>query len=258
MAADHEDEPLTNGPGLNNLLREVKIAIGFLTLFRANVSPVPNMVDVGRSSWAFPVAGAMIGVILCLFYGLCSFFFPQTVCALLAVILWVVLTGGLHLDGWTDCWDALGASVSMERRRDILKDSRLGAFGAIGLILLLLAKVVTVMFMKTPVVGIFVAPVIGRAMMILASQGALTPGHGMAKDFLDGVQRKSCIFCWVLSILVALFAGFSGLLSVIAAFGASVWFRRFAESRIGFVNGDVLGSICELSEVTVLIIICSK
>ena len=258
MAADHVDEPLTSGSGLSNLWREVKIAIGFLTLFRTNVSPVPNMVDVGRSSWAFPIAGLIIGIILCLFYGLCSVFFPQPVCALLVVILWVVVTGGLHLDGWTDCWDALGASVSMERRRDILKDSRLGAFGAIGLILLLLAKVVTVMFMKTPVASILVAPVIGRAMMTLASQGALTPGHGMAKDFLEGVQRKSCIFCWVLSILVALLAGFSGLLSVIAAFGASVWFRRFAECRIGYVNGDVLGSICELSEVTVLIMICSK
>ncbi len=258
MAADHEDKFQTNGSDSSNLLREVKIVIGFLTLFRTNVSPVPNMVDVGRSSWAFPIAGAMIGIILYLFYGVCSVFFPQTVCALLAVTLWVVLTGGLHLDGWTDCWDALGASVSIERRRDILKDSRLGAFGAIGLILLLLAKVVTVMFMKTPVAGIFVAPVIGRAMMVLASQGALTSGQGMAKDFLDGIQRESCVFCWVLSILVALIAGFSGLLSVIAAFGASLWFRRFAESRIGFVNGDVLGSICELSEATVLIIICSK
>ncbi|MCX5873873.1 MAG: adenosylcobinamide-GDP ribazoletransferase, partial [Deltaproteobacteria bacterium] len=88
----------------NTSLRELKIALGFLTLFRIPVSPAPDMIDIGRSSWAFPVVGAIIGIVLTMFYGLCSIFFPQRVCALLVVILWVVLTGGLHLDGWTDCW----------------------------------------------------------------------------------------------------------------------------------------------------------
>lgn len=247
-----------NGSDIKNLFRELRITIGFLTLFRTNVFPAPNMVDVGRSSWAFPIVGAMIGVILTLFYGLCYIFFPQSVCALLVVILWVVITGGLHLDGWTDCWDAFGASVSVERRREILKDSRLGAFGAIGLILLLLAKVFTIMSMKTPVAGIFIAPVVGRAQMAIASQGAITSEQGMARGFLDGVERGSCIFCWVFSIVMVLFAGFSGLISLIAAYGAALWFRRFAESRVGFINGDVLGSICELSEAIVLITICTK
>lgn len=242
----------------NVSLRELKIALGFLTLFRTPVSPEPDMKDVGRSSWAFPVVGAIIGIVLTIFYALCSIFFPQVVCALLVVILWVVLTGGLHLDGWTDCWDAFGAAVSTERRREILKDSRLGAFGAIALILLLTTKVVTLMVMNSLTAAIFIAPILGRSMMILASQGAKTSGSGMAAGFLEGVQRRSCNFCWGSSILAGLLAGLTGLLSVAAAYGAALWFRRFAESRIGFINGDVLGSICELVEVTVLIILCSK
>jgi len=258
MAFDLKGEFSSAGSRMNNLLRELRITMGFLTLYRTNVSPVPDMVDVGRSSWAFPVVGAMIGLILSLFYGLCYIFFPQSICALLTLILWVVLTGGLHLDGWTDCWDALGASVSREKRRDILKDSRLGAFGAIGLILLLLTKVITIMVMKTPVAAIFVAPVIGRSMMVIASQGAVTSEGGMAEGFLQGLERRSCIFCWVFTILIALFAGITGLLSIAGAYAGALWFRRFAESRIGFINGDVLGSMCELSEAIVLIIICSK
>ncbi len=258
MRRESEDQFEGAAAGIGKWLRDLKISIGFLTLWRMTVSPPPDMVDVGRSSWAFPVVGAIIGLTLSMFYGLCDVFFPQTVCALLTVILWVAITGGLHLDGWTDCWDALGASVSIERRREILKDSRLGAFGAIGLILLLLTKVVTLMVIKAPLSGMIIAAVTGRAMMALASQGALTSGRGMAKDFLEGVQRESCIFCWGFTILVALLAGITGLLSIVAAYGAAFWFRRFAESRIGFINGDVLGSICELSEVTVLIISCSK
>lgn len=239
-------------------LRDIKVAIGFLTLIRTSVSPPPDMREVGKAAWAFPVVGMFIGISLALFYGMCSIFTPQSVAAILALILWVVITGGLHLDGWTDCWDALGAAVPTERRVEILKDSRLGAFGAIALFLLLTTKVVTLMAMTSPAVGIFIAPIMGRSMMILASRGSRTSESGMAASFLEGVERRSCNFCWGFSIVMGLFAGLVGLLSIGAAYASGSWFRRLAESRIGFVNGDVLGSICELVEVTVLIILCIK
>ncbi|MGC8659125.1 MAG: adenosylcobinamide-GDP ribazoletransferase [Desulfomonilaceae bacterium] len=258
MRSKSENEFEYATPGIRKWLRDLEISIGFLTLWRIDVSPPPDMIAVGRSSWAFPVVGALMGVTLSLFFWLCEAFFTQPVCALLTVILWVTITGGLHLDGWTDCWDALGASVSIEKRREILKDSRLGSFGAIGLILLLLAKVVTLMVIKEASSGIIIAAVTGRAMMALASQKAVTSGKGMAKDFLEGVQRESCIFCWAFTILIGLFSGITGLISIAAAYGTAFWFRRFAESRLGFINGDVLGSICELSEVTVLIMVCGK
>jgi adenosylcobinamide-GDP ribazoletransferase len=241
-----------------NYLRDLKIAIGFLTLIRTSVSPTPDMRQVGNAAWAFPMVGLFIGISLALFYGLCSIFLPQSVAILPAVILWVVITGGLHLDGWTDCWDAFGAAVPTERRIEILKDSRLGAFGAMALVLLLATKVVTLMAMPSPAMGIILAPVLGRSMMILASKGAGTSGSGMGRAFLEGVERRSCNFCWGFSILIGLLAGLMGLLSIAVSYGAATWFRRFAESRIGFINGDVLGSICELVEVTVLIILCIK
>jgi cobalamin synthase len=86
----------------------------------------------------------------------------------------------------------------------------------------------------------------------------MTSESGMAAAFLEGVERRPCNFCRGFSIVAGLFAGLAGLLSIAAAYAAASWFRRLAESRIGFVNGDVLGSICELVEVTVLIILCIK
>ncbi|MFA6221609.1 MAG: adenosylcobinamide-GDP ribazoletransferase [Desulfomonilaceae bacterium] len=244
--------------GFEKIIREFRITVGFLTVFRTPVAPAPDMIEIGRSSWAFPVVGTMIGLILGLSYWFCSILFPPTILSLLVVTLWVVLTGGLHLDGWTDCWDAFGASVPTERRREILKDSRLGAFGAIALILLILAKILTIMSIKSPVLGIFIAPVVGRSMMILASQEAKTPDIGIGSGFLQGVDRRACVFCWIFSIITGLFAGLTGLLAVAAAYGAATWFRTFSESKVGFVNGDVLGSMCELTEVTVLLALCLK
>ncbi|MFH0957940.1 MAG: adenosylcobinamide-GDP ribazoletransferase [Pseudomonadota bacterium] len=249
---------MLNGSGPHHYFRDIKVVIGFLTLIRTSVDPPPDMKEVGSAAWAFPVVGMFIGISLVLSYGILSTFLPQAIAVLLTLIVWVIITGGLHLDGWTDCWDAFGVAAPVEKRLEILKDSRLGAFGAVALILLLATKIVALMVMKSPATAFFIAPILGRAMVILASQGAGTSGSGMAAGFLEGVQRRSCNFCWGFSILVGLFAGLAGLLSIASAYVAALWFRRFAESRIGFVNGDVLGSICELVEVTVLIILCAK
>lgn len=249
---------LLGGVGNSDYIRDIKISMGFLTPFETSVLPAPDMREIGSAAWAFPVVGLFMGLSLVVCYFILSTFLPDAIAVLLTLTFWVVMTGGLHLDGWTDCWDAFGASAAPERRIEILKDSRLGAFGAIALIVLLGTKAAALTAMTSPYTGFLIAPILGRSMMIIASMGAMTSGTGMAAGFTAGVQRSSCNFCWGFSIVVGLFFGLTGLLSIACVYAAASWFRRFAESRIGFVNGDVLGAICELSEVTALIVLCAK
>ncbi len=122
------------------MLRPFKIALGFLTIFRNNLAPYSDFAEVAHSAWTFPIVGALIGTILAAEFLVLQTFFPPALSAVIIVGTWVIMTGGLHLDGWTDCWDALAAPVSVEKRFEILKDSRLGTFGALGLILLLAVK----------------------------------------------------------------------------------------------------------------------
>lgn len=238
------------------MLRSFQIVLGFLTVVKVDVRPMPELDEIGKSAWAFPVVGALIGVILVAAHMVLADLFPIAVSSILVVILWVVLTGGLHLDGWTDCWDSLGAAVSQERRREILKDSRLGTFGALGLMLLLALKIAAIARADFGVMILFVAPVVGRVMMVTASYGSRHANEGMAAIFLSGLDKESVGWVWLLGVILALTSGLTGLLAVGCAYLGALGFRSLAESRLGTVNGDVIGAMCELSETLVLLIFC--
>jgi len=240
------------------MLRSFETAVAFLTVFRVRLDPRPEMEDVGRSAWAFPIVGAMMGLILVAVTHVCAGHLPEVLKAVLVVGLWVVLTGGLHLDGWADCCDALTASVSSERRLDILKDSRLGTFGATGLILLLAVKIAAVASGELSLMMLFLAPVVGRGTMVLAARGARHTDVGMAARFIRGLDDRSVTWAALLTLVPAAIAGWVGIVSVIAAYAVAIGFRRLAESRLNAVNGDVIGSVCELSEAVVLVIACVK
>ncbi len=94
----------------------------------------------GRATAWYPVVGLVLGAILVgLDWGL-RWLFPGGVAAALLLLAWVTLTGALHLDGFIDCCDGLLAPVPRERRLEILRDVHAGAFGIVGVALLLLTK----------------------------------------------------------------------------------------------------------------------
>jgi len=234
--------------------RSFKTALGFLTIFRVPLDPSPDMSDVGKSAWAFPLVGGIIGLILMVFGVVLSPNLPAPLAAMLIVAVWVVATGGLHLDGWADCCDALAASLPPERRREILKDSRLGTFGAAGLILLLGSKTAAIANETLPLTFLVLAPVWGRAMMVLVAHKSMQPDQGMAAGFNMGLDRRSVTWAAVIGIVSALIAGWQGILAAVAAYAIAMGFRRLALSRLQVVNGDVIGAVCELSETVVLVI----
>jgi adenosylcobinamide-GDP ribazoletransferase len=236
------------------MTRAFQIALGFLTVFRMRVDPVPDMAEVGRSAWAFPLVGVGMGLVLIACKAILFSHFPGIVAAVLLVGIWIVLTGGLHLDGWTDCWDALPTAVSPERRLEILKDSRLGTFGALGLLVLLGLKVAAVAMPEMPAAALLIAPMAGRTMLVAVGYGAPCGDTGMAAQFIRGLERTSVKRAWIIAVIVAFLTGWSGLIALAGAYGASLAFRAFARARLGVVNGDVLGAACELSEVVVLLI----
>ncbi|HOH92769.1 MAG TPA: adenosylcobinamide-GDP ribazoletransferase, partial [Anaerolineaceae bacterium] len=160
-------------------MKSLLIAIGFLTTI-----PVPQIGEyepdaLGRSTAWFPIVGLLIGGLVGgAYYGL-GFILPAPLVAVFATIVWVALSGGLHLDGLADSFDGLLPAVSREKRLSILKDVHLGAFGVIGLVLALLAKVV--LLFSLPKEQLFfaipLAAATGRWALVLAAlQPSARPG----------------------------------------------------------------------------------
>jgi adenosylcobinamide-GDP ribazoletransferase len=235
------------------MLRSLKIAVVFLTPVRLHIDPVPQMPEIGRASWAFPLVGAVMGLALVAALLGLSAFLPSSVTAVLVVGLWIFLTGGLHLDGWADCCDALPAAVSPARRREILKDSRVGAFGVVGLFLLLALKVTAAAQSHLPVEALFCAPMIGRGLMVVCATRMPQTGDGMGAQFADGLEPPIIALAAAFGLLPAVIAGWNGMLAVGVALICVFLFTRLAERRFGAINGDVLGAVCELAETLALI-----
>ena len=96
--------------------------------------------DSGRSAVWYSLVGLCIGALVAGAFALLQIYFSHMISAALSLAFWILLTGGLHLDGLADCFDGMFHASDPERRLQIMKDSHIGAFGAIGLILVLLIK----------------------------------------------------------------------------------------------------------------------
>jgi adenosylcobinamide-GDP ribazoletransferase len=245
------------------MMNEFWLALSFLTTI-----PTPAAAFVeggfGRLAKWFPWVGLILGLILAGSQWLLSLVLPAPVTAVLIVALWAWLTGGLHLDGLADCGDGLLAAVSRERRLEILKDSRLGAFGAILLVLFLLAKGTAtsasfgagVVFLPVPSFALILAPVLGRWFILIAArQPSARPG-GMGDWFAASLTPRTLFQATILPLSLVVAGGWYDVRTVWAALLAGLvtfLILRLARSRLGGVTGDVFGLVVEMTELAVLL-----
>ena len=149
----------------------------------------------GAAGW-FPVVGLGLGAVLAGVDRVTMLLFPSLLAALLTVTAWKLLTGGLHLDGLADSLDGL-AGRDPAHRLAIMRDSRIGAFGAMGLILVLLLEIVAVSELSPSLRGwtLLVVPVIARAtspLLVRLFPPARTEGSGAS-----AVPRTAIATSWV-------------------------------------------------------------
>jgi adenosylcobinamide-GDP ribazoletransferase len=210
--------------------------------------------DSGRAAVWYPFVGLVIGAFTLLAWKGTALIFPPWVAAVMTLLVWVVLTGGLHLDGLADCCDGLLASTSVERRLEIMKDPRIGAFGVTGLILILLVKAAALASL-TPVssFSILLAASLARFCILPAALVPLARPSGMGADFALGFRRSFILWGAVIPLVIAFLLGIRGVVAVLVGLSALSLILLFARSRIGGVTGDVFGMIVEIVEAVVLL-----
>jgi adenosylcobinamide-GDP ribazoletransferase len=228
-------------------------AFQFLTTFPAVIRRSFSVQELGRSVGYFPVVALALGGVL---FGLGSglrLVFQVQVTAVFVLAAWLLLTRALHFDGFLDTCDGLFGGFTPERRLEIMRDSRVGAFGVAGGGMLLLAKYAAIVSLPH-LTGLLLAPVLGRwvlAMAIFAYPYAHEKGLG--RDMKDNVGWPQVILATIVSAAAAwLLAGWAGLLATALA-GVMLWLGAgFILRRIPGLTGDSYGALCELVELAVL------
>src|SRR6185295_3227202 len=182
---------------------------------------------------------------------------PPLIAAALLVAGWKVATGGIHLDGLADSLDGL-AGRDAAGRLAIMRDSRIGVFGAAGLTLLLVLAA-TALASLSPSVRLRVlvlAPVIGRVTPLLAAAwlAPATPGQGLGAAFAAGLSRWAGPAHVAAGIVLAgWLLGIWGVAVAVAAWGVALVAAGFVARRLGGVTGDVLGAVVEVAELGALL-----
>jgi len=211
--------------------------------------------DSGRAAVWYPLVGLVIGALTWLAWKGSTFVFPAFVAGIITLIVWVMLSGGLHLDGLADCCDGLFASVPPERRLEIMKDPHVGAFGVIGLILVLSLKAAALASL-TPAssFGVLLAASLARWCILPAGLMPLARPSGMAADFASGFRRAFLFLGAIIPLTLGTLLGLRGVFSLVTGFGATALLVWLAKSRIGGVTGDVFGMIVEIVETGVVLV----
>lgn len=224
--------------------------------------------ELGKSMKYFPLVGIAIGILLCLFYYFLTFVIASSwILALLLVLLGVMFTGGIHLDGLADTFDGIFSYRSKQKMLEIMKDPRLGSNGAMALIFYFLLKTVLLVEIYTNDgiemgVVLLVVPVIARLNSVLNC--AVSPYarvSGMGKAFVDHTNSFGLVVATIITTIYTLLVSyyFLGDIRMIAVIPVMMllgtYFAKVMQRKIGGVTGDTLGAVLEMSEVISLLAI---
>lgn len=237
---------------------------GLITALRTlTILPVPGK-DAERMESSlvfFPFVGWFIGVLVsATAWLICGKYGWPSGAGIICVALVALLTGGLHLDGLADVFDSLGGRTT-KRRLEIMKDSRIGSFGVIALVVVMGLQIASIArlssagnywFMIVP----FVVSRVVQVQLIVSLPYARAEG-GMGKRFVEGGGMSNLVMAWVAGLLLCYAAaGFKGVLVVAIACSIcpllALWMRRM----FGGVTGDLIGMGSELYETGILAAAC--
>ena len=232
-----------------------------LTRLPVSVSRLPDDVELGRSLLYYPLVGLLIGVLLAGANWLLAAHLPPMLLAALLLLFWVMLTGALHLDGLADVCDGLAARGSQERFLAIMKDSQVGAIGAVGLVLGLMLKWQALVAVPEEFKwqALLLFPALARFGQVLTLTGARHARQdGLGADFVQGSGKMTLLLAFATVAAVGHYLlGLRGVVALAAVCMFTIAGRIFFQHKLGGLTGDTIGCLSELNEILVLVVIAA-
>ncbi len=255
---------------IRRLGEDLVLAFGFLTRLPMPRFSVREDRKLAEAFWAFPLAGLVVGAVagfalwLCLWFGL-----AKTVSAVMALAMLALLTGAMHEDGLADFWDGLGGGRTRERKLEIMRDSHIGTYGVLALLLCYLALVALLSELAprltTDVSGQSVAALPGYQVIVFMAIAsmlaratiaipamvlAIVRDDGLAKLFgRPGLGALVSTVLWPV-VLSALVLPTLAIPLVLGSVLGAVLITALAKRYLGGVTGDVFGAAIMMSFVS--------
>jgi len=237
-------------------VKQFLIALQFLTVLPIKIKSEVEERDFGNSLLYFPVIGILIGLVLCTAVFLLSVL-PNIVVAVIILIMSIVITGGIHLDGFADTCDGFYGSKPKEKILEIMRDSRVGTMGVAGVVCLLLLRFTLIVSIPREILWrvLIMMVVFARWSQVLAcymSKYARKEGkakyfieHAGKKEFLVGILLTSGLFLLLMQV--------KGIILFIICMFPILLFINRIKRKIGGMTGDTIGAVNEIAEVLILL-----
>ena len=241
------------------MIKSLISAIGFLTII-----PTPKKYsgEFKHSVIFFPIVGLIIGGIIITVKTFGAPIFPEAVLNLFIVFTFIIVTGGLHLDGLADTVDGFYAGRKKEDILRIMDDPHIGAMGVIAIVFSLMTRYLAVLSIPKNILisGLILSPVAGRwAMVLLMKISKPAKEDGLGNFFMKNIMNTDFIISGILSILIMFFLfGLKGILIFSAVSLIVLTFSKYYNRKIGGITGDNLGAISEITELAALIFLSMK
>jgi adenosylcobinamide-GDP ribazoletransferase len=251
---------MLESPIIADCVRDIKTSVAFLTRLPISRTASDGGADLAQASWAFPIAGIVVGLIGALTYVLTHKFglrpWPYAALSLAATF---IVTGCLHEDGLADTADGFGGGATRERKLEIMRDSRIGTYGVCTLTLSILLRAGALASLVDPLIVVFaLIAAHGAARATLPFLMALVPparGDGLSHAAGKPAQGRLLIAGALGIIILGLFLGpLPGLIALIllaAAVGLMAW---LCSAQICGQTGDVLGALEQVGEIVILLV----
>ena len=218
--------------------------------------------DLSRSVWAYPVVGAVVGLIGAALFGLAMFFgLPAAIAAVLAIAAMVLATGAFHEDGLADTADGFGGGATAERKLAIMRDSRIGTYGAIAIAISLLIRITALASLPSALTAATALVTLGAlsrgAIVVLLA--TLPPARPDGMGAVAARPERPVVLAGSLLALLPLVfwplpeAGFILIAAAVAT--AIVWW--LSRKQVGGYTGDVLGAGQQVSECACWIVVAA-
>lgn len=236
-------------------IRSMRAAMAFLTVIPVATAGGGSGERLGRAY--FPAVGALVGLVAGVGFALSAAVIPPLIAAVAATAVMAVLTGALHLDGLADAADGLFGGGDVARRLEVMRDSRVGSFGLVAVVLVLVGEVAALASMSPAraIVALVIAGALSRwalLLVIAAVPYIRQSGLGVAAG---GPHRPfDLVLGSAITAIVCLLDWRRALAAVLVVALIAVVVGAIARRRIGGATGDVYGATAELSQLGVLVV----
>jgi len=240
-------------------MRLYLIAMQFLTIIPLPCDTRCQKEDLGRATARFPLVGLTIGGLLVGLNFLVAPWLNRSLTAALLITVLAAVTGALHLDGLADVCDGLAARGSRERFLAVMKDSHVGAVGAVGIALGLLLKWQALLAVPVGITwqALLLFPILGRCAQLLALGGAQHARQdGLGAVIIQGMKTHHLITGLCLTVIACLaLLPLKGMIALAAVFAVTLIIKGYFQNRLGGLTGDIVGCINEIAEIVALIVL---